>query len=300
VDRFLGMQVFVAVGEEQGFAAAARRLGMSPPAVTRTISALEQQLGVKLLQRTTRIVRLTEPGTRYLLDCKRLLAEVEDAEEALSGAEGELRGQLAVTASVMFGRLFVAPILLDFLARHPKVSGRAVLVDRVLDLIEERLDVGVRIARLADASFTAIRVGSVREVVVAAPAYLKKHGTPRAPRDLTDCTTISFSGDRAPPLWSFDGGKQAISVRPNARLVVNSSEVAIQAAANGAGLTRALSYMVASEVKAGRLRVVLRDFEPEPLPIHVIHREGRHAAARVRAFVDCVVARLRGNALLKS
>ena len=296
----MGMQVFVAVGEEQGFAAAARRLGMSPPAVTRTISALEQELGVKLLQRTTRIVRLTEPGTRYLLDCKRLLAEVEDAEEALSGAEGELRGQLAVTASVMFGRLFVAPILLDFLARHPKVTGRAVLLDRVLDLIEERLDVGVRIARLADASFTAIRVGSVREVVVAAPAYLKKHGTPQNPRDLTDCTTVSFSGDRAPPLWSFVAGKRLISVRPDSRLVVNSSEVAIQAAANGAGLTRALSYMVASEVKAGRLRIVLREFEPEPLPIHVIHREGRHAAARVRAFVDFVVARLRGNALLKS
>ncbi len=136
--------------------------------------------------------------------------------------------------------------------------------------------------------------------MVAAPAYLKNHGTPRTPRDVTDCTTISFSSDRAPPLWSFDAGKQPISVRPNSRLVVNSSEVAIQAAANGAGLTRALSYMVASEVKAGRLRIILREFEPEPLPIHVIHREGRHAAARVRAFVDFVVARLRGNALLKS
>jgi DNA-binding transcriptional LysR family regulator len=300
VDRFQSMQVFVAVGEEQGFAAAARRLGMSPPAVTRAIGALERDLGVKLLQRTTRIVRLTEPGTRYLLDCKRLLAEVEDVEEALAGAEGELRGQLAVTASVMFGRLFVAPILLDFLARHPKVTGRAVLVDRVLDLIEERLDVGVRIARLADASFTAIRIGSVREVVVAAPGYLKKHGTPRTPRDLADCTAISFSGDRGAPSWSFDLGKQVVSVRPNSRLVVNSSEVTIQAAVNGAGVTRALSYMVASELKAGRLRIVLSEFEPEPIPIHVIHREGRHAAARVRAFVDFVVTRLRGNALLKS
>ena len=294
------MQVFVAVGEEQGFAAAARRLGMSPPAVTRAISGLEQELGVKLLQRTTRIVRLTEPGTRYLLDCKRLLAEIEDAEEALSGAEGELRGQLAVTASVMFGRLFVAPILLDFLARHPKVTGRAVLVDRVLDLIEERLDVGVRIARLADASFTAIRIGSVREVVVAAPSYLKKHGTPRTPRDLADCAAISFSGDRAAPPWSFEVGKQTVSVRPNSRLFVNASEVTIQAAINGAGVTRSLSYMVASEVKAGRLKIILSEFEPEPIPIHVIHREGRHAAARVRAFVDFVVARLRGNALLKS
>jgi DNA-binding transcriptional LysR family regulator len=300
VDRFLGMQVFVAVGEEQSFAAAARRLGMSPPAVTRTISALELELGVKLLQRTTRIVRLTEPGTRYLGDCKRLLAAVADAEQAASGEAGEPRGQLGVTASVMFGRLFVAPIFLDFLNRHPKVTGRAVLADRVLDLIEEGLDVAVRIARLSDASFTAIRVGSVREVVVASPAYLKKHGTPRVPKDLLESTVVSFAADRAQPLWSFVKGKQTTSVRPNSRLIVNSSEVAIQAAINGAGVTRALSYMVASEVKAGRLKIVLSDFEPEPLPIHVIHREGRNAAPRVRKFVDFAVEGLRGNALLKS
>jgi DNA-binding transcriptional LysR family regulator len=300
VDRFLAMQVFVAVGEEQGFAAAARRLGMSPPAVTRAISALEQELSVKLLQRTTRIVRLTDAGSRYLLDCKRLLGELADAEQAVSGQAGEPRGQLAITASVMFGRLFVAPILLDFLQRHPQVTGRAVLADRVLDLIEEGLDVAVRIARLADASFSAVRVGSVRQVVVASPAYLKKQGVPRVPKDLSECTVVSFASDRAQPLWSFVTGKQALSIRPHSRLIVNSSEVAIQAAVSGAGVTRALSYMVASEVKAGRLRIILSEFEPEPLPIHVIHREGRRAAPRVRAFVDDAVAKLRGNALLKS
>jgi DNA-binding transcriptional LysR family regulator len=300
VDRFASMNVFVAVAEEQGFAAAARRLGLSPPAVTRAISALEEQLGLKLLQRTTRIVRLTEAGTRYLVDCKRLLAEVEDAEEALTGAETEPRGPLAVTASVMFGRLFVAPILLDFLDRHPKVSGRAVLVDRVLDLIEEGLDVGVRIARLPDASFTAVRVGSVRQVVVASPAYLKAHGVPRVPRDLADCTAVSFSLDRVAPAWSFGVGKRTVSVRPSSRLLVNSAEVTVQAAVGGAGVTRALSYQVSSELKAGHLRVILRDFEPEPIPIHVIYREGRRAAARVRAFVDFAVARLRTHPLLKS
>jgi DNA-binding transcriptional LysR family regulator len=300
VDRFQGMQVFVAVGEEQGFAAAARRLGLSPPAVTRAISALERELGVKLLQRTTRIVRLTDAGGRYLLDCKRLLAEVADVEQALSGAEGELSGQIAVTASVMFGRLFVAPILLEFLGRHPKMSARAVLVDRVLDLIEEGIDVGVRIAHLADASFTAIRVGSVRQVVVASPAFLKKHGTPRTPQDLADCTAMSFSAERAAPPWSFEVGKRVVSVHPHARLLVNSSEVTLQAAVDGAGVTRALSYMVASEVKAGRLRVILREFEPEPIPIHVIHRAGRRAALRVRAFVDLAVAELRGHPLLKA
>lgn len=298
MDRFFCMQVFVTVGEGQGFAAAARRLGISPPAVTRAIGALEQELRVKLLQRTTRIVRLTEAGARYLIDCKRLLAEVADAERALTGAESEPSGQLAVTASVMFGRMFVAPILLEFLEQNPKVSGRALLADRVLDLIEEGLDVAVRIARLPDSSFTAIRVGSVRRVVVASPAYLKKHGVPRAPRDLAECSAVSFVQDRVGPPWSFGTGKRAVFVRPNSRLLVNSSEVGIQAAVDGFGVTRALSYMVASEVKAGRLRVILSEFEPEPIPIHVIHRDGRHAAAKVRAFVDFAVAQLRGNALL--
>ncbi len=300
MDRFLAMQVFVAVGEEQGFAAAARRLGLSPPMVTRTIGALERQLGVKLLQRTTRIVRLTTAGARYLLDCKRLLSEVDDAEQALSGSQTELRGPLSITASVMFGRLFVAPILLEFLAHHPKVDGRAVFVDRVADLIEEGLDVGVRIAHLADASFTAIRVGAVRQILCASPAYLKRHGVPQTPRDLSEFDAISFSADRAAPAWSFGTGKRALSVRPRSRLVVNSSEVAMQAAIAGAGLTRVLSYMAASELKAGRLRVILSEFEPEAIPIHVIHREGKHAAARVRAFVDLTVDRLRRHPLLKS
>ncbi len=300
MDRFLAMQVFVAVGEEQSFAGAARRLGLSPPMVTRTIGALEQRLGIKLLQRTTRIVRLTNAGASYLLDCKRLLAEVDDAEQALSGSQNELRGSLSITASVMFGRLFVAPILLEFLAEHPKVDGRALFVDRVVDLIEEGLDVGVRIAHLADASFTAIRVGAVRQILCASPAYLKRRGVPRTPRDLSEFDVISFSADRAAPTWSFGAGKRAVSVRPRSRLLVNSSEVAMQAAIAGDGLTRVLSYMAASELNAGRLRVILSEFEPEPIPIHVIHREGKHAAARVRAFVDLTVDRLRRHPLLKS
>lgn len=293
------MQVFVAVSEEQGFAAAARRLGLSAPAVTRTIAALEQSLGVRLLQRTTRIVRLTDAGARYQLDCKRLLGDLEEAEQALVGAQQELRGVLAVTASVMFGRLFVAPLLLEFLGQHPQLTSRAVLVDRVVDLIDEGLDVGVRIARLADASFSAIRVGSVRRITCASPAYLKRHGVPKTPRELQDFSVISFSPDRAAPAWNYEWGKQTLSVRPASRLVVNSSEVAMQAAIAGAGVTRVLSYMAASELKAGRLRIILRDYEPEPIPIHVIHREGKQAAARVRAFVDFAVARLRGHPLLK-
>ena len=299
MDRFLAMQVFVAVGEEQGFAAAARRLGLSPPMVTRAISGLEQAVGVKLLQRTTRIVRLTEPGARYLLDCKRLLSEVADAEQAVSGAHGELGGQLAITGSVMFGAQFVAPLLLEFLEKHPKLTARALLVDRVVDLIEEGIDVAVRIAHLTDASFRAVRVGSVREMILASPAYLKRHGVPRRPADLTDLTAITFSHGRAPPAWPLREGKRTVAVRPKTRLVVNSSHVALMAAISGAGVTRALSYMAAADVKAGRLRVVLSEFEPEPLPVHVIYQAGKQAAARVRAFVDHAVAGLRGNSLLR-
>ena len=301
MDRFQTLRIFVAVGEEQSFAAAARRLAISAPSVTRAVAALEQTLGVKLLQRTTRIVRLTEAGARYLLDGKRVLNELEDADQAVSGErQGELRGTLAITASVMFGRLFVAPLLLEFLNRHPKLSGRAVLVDRVVDLIEEGLDVAVRIARLPDSSFTAVRVGAVRNVVCASPAYLKRHGVPRTPSELKDHAAICFSADRSPPAWTFEGGKQTLSVRPSARLVVNSAEVALQGAVAGEGLTRVLSYQAASELQAGRLRVILREFEPVPIPIHVIHREGKHGAARVRAFVDFAVAELRRNPLLKA
>ena len=300
MDRFLSLKVFVAVGEEQSFAAGARRLALSPPAVTRAIGALEQELGVKLLQRTTRIVRLTEAGARYLLDSKRILGELEDADQAVSGAQAEVRGALAITSSVLFGRAFVAPLLHAFLGHHAKINVRALFVDRVVDLIEEGLDVAVRIAHLSDASFTAIRVGAVRNVVCASPAYLKRHGVPQSPDDLKAMAAFCFSGDRSPPAWSFRDGKRTLSVRPNARLVVNSPEVAMQGAVAGEGVTRVLSYQAASEVKAGRLRVILREFEPEPIPIHVIHREGKRAAARVRAFVDFAVAELRGNPLLKA
>jgi DNA-binding transcriptional LysR family regulator len=300
VDRFERLQVFVAVGEEQSFSAAARRLALSPAAVTRAVAALEQGLGVRLLQRTTRIVRLTEAGTRYLLDAKRILAELEDADRAVSGAQAEVRGTLGVTASVLFGRAFVAPLLHRFLQRQEKVSLRALFVDRVLDLIEEGLDVAVRIAHLADASFSAVRVGAVRQVVCASPAFLKRHGVPRTPDDLKQVAAYCFSADRSPPAWSFKVGKRTLAVRPSARLLVNSPEVAMQGAVAGEGVTRVLSYQAAGELKAGRLRVILSEFEPEPIPIHVIHREGKRASARVRAFVDFAVAELRENPLLKS
>ncbi len=257
-------------------------------------------MGVRLLRRTTRIVRLTEAGSRYLLDTKRILTELEDADLAVSGARAEVRGTLAITASMLFGRAFVAPLVHQFLKRHEKLNVRALFVDRVLDLIEEGLDVAVRIAHLADASFSAVRVGAVRNVVCASPTFLKRHGVPRNPDDLKDVPAFCYSADRSVPAWSFKMGKRTLSVRPRARLLVNSQEVALQGAIAGEGVTRVLSYQAAAELKSGRLRVILSEFEPEPIPIHVIHREGRREAARVRAFVDFAVAELRAHPLLKA
>jgi DNA-binding transcriptional LysR family regulator len=289
------MTTFVAVAEAGGFAAAARRLGVSPPVVTRGVSSLEAHLGAKVLTRTTRKVKLTEAGARYPEDCRRVLAELDDIEAAVSGDYAELRGVLALTASVMFGRLYVAPILLDFLAEHPQLNARVVLSDRVLDLIDEGLNVAVRIAKLNDSSLTALRVGEVRRVVCASPAYLRKHGVPKTPEDLARFDAIAFAPERSSPSWSFDSKRGKITVRPRAQLLANASEIGIQGALAGRGVTRVLSYMVASELRAGRLKLVLEEYEPEPLPIHVVYREGRRAPARVRAFADYTAQRLRAD-----
>ncbi len=290
------MRTFVAVAEEEGFAAAARRLSLSPAAVTRAVSALEDHLGARLLHRNTRVVRVTAAGAQFLVDCKRILGELADAEAAAAGSHAEPAGPLLVTAPVMFGRLFVAPLVFELLDRHPRVEARVLLLDRVVDLLEEGLDVGVRIAHPDPlSSDVAVRVGEVRRVVCASPAFLAAHGAPEAPAEVLRFETIGFSSSAGPIAWSFQSGGEAVSIRPRSRLVVNSTEVAVTAAVAGRGLMTALSYQVAAAVARGELRVVLSSFELPPVPIHVIYREGRLAAARVRAFVELATERLRAN-----
>lgn len=296
MDRFEAMRVFAAVADGGGFAAAARQLGLSPPAVTRAVAALEERIGTRLLRRTTRVVRLTEAGERYLADCKRILGELDEAEASAAGAHAEPRGTLHVTASVMFGRLYVAPILFDFLAEHPGVVARALLVDRIVDLVEEGIDVAVRIAHLPSSGLHAVRVGQVRRVLCASPEYLARRGVPRTPADLERHHAIVFASGPGGPDWSFSG---RVSARPRTQLIVNSVEMTIAAAVAGQGLARVLSYQIAPELAAGRLQIVLEEYEPSKLPIHVVHAEGRQAAARVRAFVDHAVARLRADAALQ-
>jgi DNA-binding transcriptional LysR family regulator len=298
MDRLEAMRVFAAVADERGFAPAARRLRLSPPAVTRAVAALEDRLGAVLLHRTTRVVRLTEAGARFLADCKRILGEIDEAEAAAAGSHAEPRGQLVVTAPLMFGRVHVAPIVLDFLSRHPQVSVRTLCVDRVTDLVDEGIDVAIRIGALPDSSLVATGVGTMRRVVCASPAYLRAHGTPRVPADLVDHEAIAFVGAASHREWAFgpeDGRQVAV---PKVRLEVNSADVAVAAACTGRGITRVLSYQIAPELRAGKLKVILADFEPPPAPVHVVHAEGRRVAARVRAFVDFAAERLRANEAL--
>lgn len=294
MDRLQAMNVFVAVADAGGFAGAARCLAMSPPAVTRAIAALETAIGSRLLIRTTRHVRLTDAGGRYLDDCRRILAAIGEAEASAAGSHARPTGVLTVTAPILFGRLHVLPALTGFLAAHPDVEGRALFLDRFVHLVEEGVDVAVRIGDLADSGLVAIRCGAVRRVVVGAPAYLADQGRPESPADLGRHRVVGLS-HAGSSTWQF-GSKVSVPVRP--RLSCNVNEAAIAAAADGWGLTQVLSYQVAEAVADGRLEVVLDRFEVEPLPIHVVHVEGSSASAKVRAFVDHAVRHLRADAVL--
>ncbi len=294
MDRLHAMKVFLKVVECGGFAGAGRQLQMSPPAVTRAVAALEEVIGARLLIRTTRTVKLTEAGTRYAEDCRRILADLSESEASAAGSHAKPSGTLIVTASVLFGQGYVLPIMLDFLGKHPAVNGRALFVDRVVNLIEEGVDVAVRIAQLPDSEYRAIRVGSVRRVICGAPAYLKKHGIPATPADLAKHTLIAATATLAQPEWHFGRGRRSsVAVQP--RLTTTNNESAISAAVGGWGLTRVLSYQIAQAVADRKLQIVLAEFEEEPLPIHIVYAEGRKASAKVRAFVEFAVERLRGD-----
>lgn len=299
MDRFHLMTVFVAVAEEESFAAAARRLHMSPPAVTRAIAFLEERLGVRLLTRTTRLVRTTDAGVRYLEDARRILLEADEADEAAAGINATPRGHLAVTAPVLFGKIYVMPVITAYQMTYRETTVSALFIDRVVNLVEEGLDVGIRIGPLPDSALRAIRVGQVRPVVCASPAYLKKYGSPKSPADLVQHPIIASTSLPTGSEWTFTKGKEKINVRLSPRILVNTNDGALEAAKSGFGLTRLISYQVANELAAGTLETVLTDFEEASLPVHVIHREGRHGSAKVRSFVDLAVERLRANTALR-
>ncbi|RBL69510.1 LysR family transcriptional regulator [Pseudomonas sp. MWU13-2625] len=300
MDRFQEMQIFATVAQEQGFSAAARRLGLSAASVTRAVAALEQRIGTQLLIRTTRNVHLSEAGQRYLEDCRRILVEVQEAEDSAAGSHAQPRGQLTVTAPVLFGELFVTPLMAGYLTQYPDVSINALLVDRVVSMVEEGIDVAVRIGELPDSNQHAIRVGEVRRVICASPAFLAQHGRPEHPQALAGAPVVATSSIGQLRSWPFVDQGEAISVRPEPRLVVTANQAAIAAACLGLGLTRVLSYQVAGKVASGELEIVLADFELPPLPIHVVYQGGRKAPARVRSFVDHAVKALREHPALQN
>lgn len=286
MDRLREMELFVAVVEAGGLASGGRSFGMSAPAVSRGIASLEERLGVRLLHRTTRRIGLTDAGARYLESIRRLLEDLRAAERDAAGEAGAPRGHLTVTASVTFGRTALAPVLRSFLAAYPDVTLSVPLLDRVVNLVEEGIDVAVRIGDLSDSSMVARRVGEIRRILVASPAYLAQRGVPQRPADLRDHAVVAFTGLMPHREWRHivNGASRAVSVMP--RLEINDALTCIDAARHDEGITIALSYMVAGELRAGTLVPVLEEFAPPAAPIHLVHPAARLVAPKLRAFLD--------------
>ncbi len=298
MDRLHLISVFVAVVDAAGFAGAARKLDISPPAVTRAINELEGHLGVRLLTRTTRVVRVTEDGARYADDCRRILAELAEADDAVSGKHGSPHGRLTLTAPVLFGAKFVTPIVTEYLTRYPQVSASCWFMDRIVNMMDEGVDVAVRIGELPDSSMQAVRVGRVRRVICAAPSYLEKHGIPQTPDELAAHCIVSASAVTPTAEWRLMDRGEPRTVKLQARLITTSNDSAVAAAVSGFGLTRLLSYQVTDALRDGQLKTVLTEYEPDALPVHLVHREGRHASKKARAFLDLALERLRANPAL--
>lgn len=290
VDRFEAMSVFVAVAEQRGFARAAKALGLSRSAVTRLVAALEDHLSIRLLQRTTRSVTLTDAGARYLERARRILAEVDDAERAARAERSAPAGRFVVSAPQVFGRREVAPLLHDFLVAHPAVIGELTLTDRVVNIVEEGVDVAVRIGVLEDSSLRSRQVGTTRRVVVASPDYLAANARLRTASELSRHRTIQFTGLTPLPEWHFHSSRGAIRAPIRPSFSTNDAEAAIGLAERGGGLVMVLGYQVGERVKSGRLRIVLAQNEPPPLPIQLVYPSTRLLSAAVRAFIDMTVA----------
>lgn len=289
MNKFHLISVFEAVASSESFSAGARKIGISPPAATRAVNALEVQLGVKLFIRTTRFVRLTDAGARYLESVQRIMADMEEADAVAVGLNAEPHGHLVVTASVLFGSMFVMPSIAAYLKRYPQMSVSALFIDRIVNLFEEEVDVGIRVGELADSNMNAVLVGHVRRILCASPAYLEQNGTPKQPLDLVNHHIISSKTEVNITDWQFSGQSKNLNLKVTPRLRAMNNDVAIQAALYDLGIVRVMSYQVAEHIAAGKLQVVLSEFEMPSLPVNVLYVNGRQASAKVRSFIDDVV-----------
>lgn len=292
MDRVRNLEIFAAVADLGSLSGAGRKLGLSAPAVTRAIAALEEHVGARLLTRTTRSVTPTEAGARLLNRTREILALVHQAEREAAGEAERPQGRLTVTASVTFGRMHVSALLLDFLRENPEVTASLLLVDRIVNLVEEAVDVAFRIGELPDSSLVARRVGAVRPVLVASPAYLDARGRPEHPRALADHEFLAITAIMPTPEWRYREGGEARRVPLRPRYEVNDAAAALVGALRGDGITSALSYMVVDELREGRLELVLEPYLPPPVPVHLVTPSTRLVAARVRAFLDFAALRL--------
>jgi DNA-binding transcriptional LysR family regulator len=295
MDKLRGMAVFTTIVDKGSLTAAAEALGLSGPTVVRSLALLERAVGVRLINRTTRRSSLTDEGREYYERCKRVLAEAEAADASLTARRSEPHGRLRITAPVLFGRLHVAPVVNAFLARHAGVEVELLLFDRVVDLVEEGIDVGVRIGKLAESTLVALPAGQTRRVLCASPQWLKRHGVPRVPQALSDRPCIVFTGLGSANEWRFAGARSSVvQIRPVLR--TNQIDTAIEACVHGLGCAQFLSYQVESHLAKGHLKRVLTAFEPPSLPVQVVYPSARLVSANVRAFVDLLLPRLRERA----
>ncbi|SDC40252.1 LysR family transcriptional regulator [Belnapia rosea] len=293
MDRFDAMSVLLAVVEEGSLSAASRRLRAPLATVSRKVADLERHLGTRLLVRTSRHVELTDTGRAYVAASKRIIEQVEEAERQAAGEYSAPRGELHVTAPVMFGQRHLLPVALAFLDEQPEISLRLMLIDRQVSLADEHIDVALRIGHLEDSGLVATRVGAVRRVICASPGYLARRGVPRLPEDLAQHDGISFQGFAQSPEWRYRRDSAAFTVEPRRRLAVNTTEAAIQAALAGFGVIRVLSYQVADELRSGQLRTLLADFVPEPMPVSLVYGMAELLPLKVRSFLNWTVPRLR-------
>jgi DNA-binding transcriptional LysR family regulator len=292
MDRLDAMSTFVAVVEAGSLSAAARRLNTPLATVSRNVSELESHLRTKLFNRSSRKLVLTDAGSSYVAACKRILADVREAERAASGEYSAPTGELIVTAPIGLGRLYLIPILADFLKAYPDIKVSLILTDRVLSLFEEQIDVALRLGALSDSSMIAIRVGAIRRMICASPAYLAARGTPRTPDDLArhDCIT---TGLVSPDVWTFVRDKTNVAIPVHARLVVGTAEAACDAACAGIGITSVFSYHIQAALERGALTSLLDEFQPATLPVNLVYTASRFLPIKMRAFLDFAAPRLR-------